>query len=112
MGYVAERPTEGSPIIGACWCRLFDVENPRNGYLASNVPELVVAVSAEARGHGVGRALMNRLIRQAEVAGAPGLSLHVSAENARAQQLYRTLGFVVVDDRGREGIVMVKQLPG
>ena len=66
----------------------------------------------EARGRGIGLALTSRLIHEAATTGTPGLSLHVSNENVRAQHLYRSLGFVVVDDRGSRGLVMLKDLLG
>lgn len=49
-----------------------------------------VAVLAEARGAGVGEALMRRALYLAEAAGAPSAVLHAQV---RAQHFYRKLGF-------------------
>lgn len=64
-----------------------------------------------ARGGSPGRTLIERLIQQAVTAGAPGLSLHVSAEDERSQHLYRSWGFVVVDNGG-QGLVMLEEILG
>lgn len=110
-GFVAERLEDDQcRAVGAAWYRLFTEQDHRDGFVAADVPELVVAVSAAARGRGLGRTLTDRLIQHAAATGASGLSLHVSNENVRAQQLYRSQGFVVVDDRGSRGLVMLKGL--
>ena len=112
-GFVAERlENDRCQAVGAAWYRLFTEQDHRDGFVAADVPELVVAVSAEARGRGLGRTLTGRLIQHAATTGTSGLSLHVSDENVRAQHLYHSLGFVVVDDRGSRGLVMFKGLHG
>jgi predicted GNAT family N-acyltransferase len=50
-----------------------------------------VATLPEARGLGVGRAVMRYLIDQADAAGAPVIAL---AAQTHAEQFYRKLGFV------------------
>jgi predicted GNAT family N-acyltransferase len=50
-----------------------------------------VATLPEARGHGVGRAVMRHLIEQAEAAGAPVIAL---AAQMHAESFYQKLGFV------------------
>lgn len=52
-----------------------------------------VAVSAAARGKGVGRALLERVIADAADAGASAVSLEVRQDNAPARHLYASLGF-------------------
>lgn len=52
-----------------------------------------VAVSAAARGKGVGRALLERVIADATDAGASAVSLEVRQDNAPARHLYASLGF-------------------
>ncbi|MBX3095036.1 MAG: ribosomal protein S18-alanine N-acetyltransferase [Cryobacterium sp.] len=52
-----------------------------------------IAVSAEARRHGLGRTLMNSLIGEARERGARELFLEVRADNPAAQSLYLALGF-------------------
>ena len=55
-------------------------------------------VSPQARGQGVGTALIEALVSWAEHAGAMRLHLEVGAHNDAAQSLYRRMGFV---DSGR-----------
>ena len=50
-------------------------------------------VAPEARGAGVGRALMERARRLAEETGAVGLELATARGNATAQRLYESLGY-------------------
>jgi ribosomal protein S18 acetylase RimI-like enzyme len=93
FGVVAE---DGGPI-GAAWARLLTADRPGYGYVADDVPELSIGVAPEHRGRGVGRALLEELVRDA--AQYRRLSLSVEPEN-RAAELYRSLGFRKV---GRSG---------
>jgi ribosomal protein S18 acetylase RimI-like enzyme len=98
--YVVDWPREGDSgvialgssgePIGAAWLRYFTQDNPGYGYVADDVPELSIGVVPEARGKGVGRALI-----RAVVATAGKVSLSVERAN-RAQELYRQEGFRTV----------------
>ena len=60
-----------------------------------NWPEVrLLAVVPEARGQGVGRALMDECVRRARQAGAMELGLHTSASMQVAMQMYERMGFV------------------
>ena len=50
-------------------------------------------VTAEARKHGVGRALMERARQFAEATQADGLTLETATDNRTAQRLYERLGW-------------------
>ena len=63
----------------------------------------------EARGQGVGSALLAWAQAAAVAAGAAGIDLHVLASNDRAQQLYRRLGFKPADDTGGSHLRMAWQ---
>jgi [ribosomal protein S18]-alanine N-acetyltransferase len=52
-----------------------------------------VAVAAHARRQGLGRALVVALLAEADRRGARRVFLEVRADNAPAQELYRSLGF-------------------
>jgi len=52
-----------------------------------------VFVSAEARGSGLGRALVSFAIERARERGCRRMELDTGADNAPAQGLYRSLGF-------------------
>lgn len=58
-----------------------------------------IAVKANLRGLGQGRALMNRLLDTAAKQGATSVFLEVRADNRAAQQLYESLGFKHIDTR-------------
>ncbi|TWD84136.1 L-amino acid N-acyltransferase YncA [Kribbella amoyensis] len=90
---VNERP------VGAAWARCLTSDRPGYGYVGDDVPELSIGVSRDARGQGVGRALLTELIAAARSAGYERISLSVEPAN-RAADLYRSLGFVEV---GRTG---------
>lgn len=79
--------------IGAVWYRLFSEANKGYGYVDNYTPELGIAVTKGARGLGVGKALMNKIIEQAVADGYNALSLSVDPSNNKAMQLYKNLGF-------------------
>ena len=58
-----------------------------------------VAVATEARGRGVGGALVEAVIDRVTARGAAECFLEVRESNRGAQQLYRQRGFVVVGRR-------------
>lgn len=58
-----------------------------------------IAVAPEARRMGLGRVLMHTLIRKAREAGVRDVFLEVRADNAAAQALYDSLGFVGIGVR-------------
>ena len=58
-----------------------------------------IAVHADARGHGLGRVLMQSLIAEARKRGAREVFLEVRADNPTAQGLYERLGFEAVGIR-------------
>jgi ribosomal protein S18 acetylase RimI-like enzyme len=58
-------------------------------------------VAAEARGHGLGRALVEAVLGWARERGAPAITLEVTdtARTAPAAALYRSLGFAPTGER-------------
>jgi ribosomal protein S18 acetylase RimI-like enzyme len=58
-------------------------------------PELrLLAVAPEARGLGVGQALVDECVRRARAAGAAELGLHTSKSMRTALRMYERMGFV------------------
>jgi len=89
---------KGAPI-GAAWFRLWTPENHSYGFVDALTPELGLAVAATHRGKGVGRALLQALVRLARDDGYPALSLSVSPDNP-ARRLYESEGFRRVGESG------------
>ena len=77
-----------------------------------------IAVIEGARGHGLGRTLMNALLSEARTRGAGDVFLEVRADNPAAQHLYDSLGFQRIDVRknyyqpdGVDAIIMRLTMP-
>lgn len=68
------------------------------GEAEGDIHVLDIALLAELRNRGLGRALLAAVIDQARAAGG-GVRLHVDKSNP-AQRLYQRLGFAVSDDLG------------
>ncbi len=81
----------GEPL-GAAWYRLFPADAGSYGFVAPDIPELTVGVTAGARGRGVGTALLRALLDTARAQGFPRMSLSVDRQNP-ARALYERLGF-------------------
>ena len=81
--------------LGAAWYRLFPADAPGYGFVSPDVPELAIGVAVEARGRGVGSALLRALMDTAHEQGYRALSLAVDLRNP-ARRLYERVGFRVV----------------
>ena len=85
--------SESGQPIGAAWHRLFDVADHGYGFVSTDIPELGIATVAEYRGRGLGRTLLQSLVRLSMEEGWRALSLSVEEDNLRAVRLYESLGF-------------------
>jgi ribosomal protein S18 acetylase RimI-like enzyme len=88
-GFVASRDGR---LVGAAWYRFLPEEVPGYGFVAASVPELTIAVVPDARGLGIGSALVEALLAEARRLRLPGVSLSVEADNP-ALRLYEGAGF-------------------
>jgi ribosomal protein S18 acetylase RimI-like enzyme len=88
---------DGFPV-GAAWFRLFDAVSPGYGFVNEQTPELAVAVVPNARGKGVGSALLGSLLDQARADGYDAVSLSVDRHNEGAIALYEQYGFGQVEE--------------
>ena len=92
------REGEFRPVLG--WVALSPVSE-RAVY--RGVAELSIYVASDARGRGVGRALLQQLIAGSEEAGIWTLQAGVLAENEASLALHRACGFREVGRRERIG---------
>lgn len=80
---------------------------------------MTIATVPEAQGRGLGRRLLDELVRRAECNRAEALLLEVRADNEAAKRLYSTSGFEVISVRRRyyqpgdiDALVMRKHIGG
>lgn len=90
--------TDGGRVLG--WAALSAVSE-RCVY--GGVAEVSVYVAADARGMGVGRALLRRLIEESETNGIWMLQAGIFPENTASIELHRKCGFREVGRRERLG---------
>jgi GNAT superfamily N-acetyltransferase len=108
-GFVAV--TEDGRRLGAAWYRLFPAEEPAWGFVAVDVPEVSIGVAADARGRGVGGALLGALLALAREEGYRALSLSVDRQNP-ARRLYERKGFrdAGISDPTDSSVTMIAHL--
>jgi phosphinothricin acetyltransferase len=87
---------EGSTVLG--WAALSPVSR-RAVY--SGVAEVSVYVAGQARGQGIGRRLLEELIRQSEAAGIWTLQASIFPENTASTRLHEACGFRLLGRRER-----------
>jgi phosphinothricin acetyltransferase len=85
-------------ILG--WAALSPVSSRR---VYAGVAEVSVYVAASARGHGVGKALLQLLVQQSERAGIWTLQAGIFPENTASIALHKSCGFREVGQRHRLG---------
>lgn len=82
--------------LGAAWWTFLPADDPGYGFVDDATPEVAMGVVADARGRGIGTALLDALVAEARHRALPALSLSVEQDNP-AVALYRRLGFVPVE---------------
>ncbi len=100
--------------VGAAWFRRPDpADRDLVAYLDDATPEIVIAVTNEARGAGVGTALLGQLLDLADREHEQ-TTLNVRADNP-ARRLYERLGFVTIEmienRAGTDSHKMVRRRP-
>jgi ribosomal protein S18 acetylase RimI-like enzyme len=70
-----------------------------------------IQMASKWRGKGIGSAIIRGLIDQARADRKP-IRLHVLRENARAQRLYRQLGFFITGETANHVLMECGEAPG
>lgn len=91
---------DGGTVVG--WAALSPVSSR---CIYAGVAEVSVYVAERARGRGVGRLLLNRLITCAEQAGIWTLQAGIFPENEASIRLHERCGFRVVGRREKLGVL-------
>jgi ribosomal protein S18 acetylase RimI-like enzyme len=100
---------DGGFPAGAAWYRLFPRDRRGYGFVDERTPELAVAVVPNARGKGVGSALLQALLDRARAEGYDAISLSVDRNNAGAIELYERHGFERVGEED-DSVTMLAHL--
>lgn len=91
LGYIAVND-EGLSL-GSITARFFNEDNKGFGFVGNDVPELGIALKAEYRGIGIGKALLKMLVDVLKEKGIKKVSLSVDPDNRAAMKLYQRFGF-------------------
>jgi len=94
----ALEPSDNATLVG--WAALSPVSS-RHVY--RGVAEVSVYVATAARGRGVGKALLQALVKESEVNGIWTLQAGIFPENTASIELHNSCGFVEVGTRRRIG---------
>ncbi|MEM1347930.1 MAG: GNAT family N-acetyltransferase [Myxococcota bacterium] len=101
LGFLAE---SGSTPLGAAWLRRWSKGETGFGFVDLETPELTMAVWPGHRGHGIGSALLARLLEAASRDYA-AVSLSVSRTNP-AKRLYERFDFEIVGEPTDDSYIM------
>ena len=88
-------------VIGAVWVRVMD----DYGHVEDGVPSFAISLYKEYRGHGIGTALMRRMLFELKERGYEKASLSVQKANY-AVKMYLNTGFTVIDENEEEYIML------
>lgn len=91
---------QGGALVGSVMLYPASADAYEGGVGRVSAPEVrLLAVAPEARGRGVGLALVEECVLRAQAAGATELGLHTSRSMKAAIRMYRRLGFERVPER-------------
>lgn len=88
-------------IVGAVWVRVMN----DYGHIDDETPSFAIALDKEYRGMGIGTALMRAMLKLLKDKGYKQASLSVQKANY-AVNMYKKVGFVVVDENEEEYIMV------
>ena len=90
-------------IVGAVWVRIMN----DYGHIDDQTPSFAISVYKEYRGKGIGTVLMKEMLSILKRRGYEQTSLSVQKANFAAN-MYRKLGFQVVDENEEEYLMLKK----
>jgi len=88
-------------VVGAVWVRVMN----DYGHIEDGVPSFAISLYREYRGKGIGTELMRQMIAELKIRGYKKASLAVQKANY-AVEMYKKVGFVVVDENDEEYIMV------
>lgn len=100
IGLVAEVDNQ---IVGAVWVRIMD----DYGHIDNETPSFAISVYKEYRNHGIGTALMKKMLDVLKQAGYQQASLAVQKANY-AVRMYQKVGFTIIDENEEEYIMLCR----
>jgi len=95
-------------IAGAVWTRLFNEIEKGFGFISSDIPELSMAVFESFQKKGIGKMLLNGMIKLLIDHGYKNVSLSVDKNNY-AYNLYKSYGFEDYESNN-DSVTMIKRL--
>ena len=88
-------------VVGAVWVRVMD----DYGHIEDGVPSFAISLYKEYRSHGIGTALMKKMLCELRKRGYEKTSLSVQKANY-AVQLYLNVGFEIIEEHEEEYIMV------
>ncbi len=108
-GDIGHLAFSGDRNVGAAWVRLLTGKEKGYGYVDEETPELTIAVLPEFQNQGIGTRLLELLEKEsAKIYNRICLSM---TRGNPAERLYSRIGFVRVEERGND-FVMIKRIVG
>lgn len=89
-------------ICGACWVRIMN----DYGHVDDETPSFAVSLYKKYRGHGMGTAMMRKMLGILKKNGYKKASLSCQKDNY-AVKMYRKLGFEIIDENEEEYIMVI-----
>lgn len=91
-------------VVGLVWTRIMN----DYGHVDDRTPSFAISLLPEFRGRGIGTAMMKEMLQTLKRNGYEQASLSVQKENHPAVSMYRSLGFIRIEDRGEEDLMICR----